>query len=286
MKNNVNKKSSVFKAGPAAALAGLICVTSVFFAGCGSVKDGSASGEINRASAETVSQTTLRASDSSITIDAGEITATVTGVDGNVVSLRIGGGRGSRETGSGQAPDGMTPPDMGNGGGQRPGGFGGSNGFSDLTGGKSGSDQSDGSADEGGSSDMQSGETPQLPDGMTPPDMQSGETPQLPDGMTPPDMQSGEMPELPDGMTPPDMGNGGGRENGRGGISATLTLADDAVILDADGNEVSASDIAAGGTLTITVGENGSVEKIVISAASDETTVPDAGYQIDDISSI
>ena len=75
----------------------------------------------------------------------------------------------------------------------------------------------------------------------------------------------------PDGQTPPDFSGGenGGRGPGeKGSSSATVTVSDESVICNSDGSGASFADIAVGSVITVTVGDNGSVTKIVIDRAA------------------
>ena len=168
-------------------------------------------------------------------------------------------GESDSETGFGElpgAPDGQTPPEMESGelpdapDGQTPP--------------EMGSGELPGAPDGQTPPEMGSGELPGASDGQTPPEMGSGELPGAPDGQTPPEMGSGELPDAPDGQTPPEMGSGEGFRGGKGGVSATITVADESIIERADGSSASLSEISGGSLLTVTIGENGSVTKIVI----------------------
>ena len=65
--------------------------------------------------------------------------------------------------------------------------------------------------------DRNNGESPEMPEGMTPPDMNNGEFPQMPENMTPPDRNNGEFPQMPDDFNKQGMGKGG-MDGGRNGV--------------------------------------------------------------------
>ena len=168
------RKNKTTNAITAIMLAFLITITGVLFAGCGQSK--TESGDQN-------------------SLEPGETRATVTAVDGNRLTLEIGGGT---RNGMRGGPGGQTPPDC------------------------------------------------------------SGDA-------------NGEAPAMPDGQTPPDFGGGenGGRGPGeKGSSSATVTVSDESVICNSDGSGASFADIAVGSVITVTVGDNGSVTKIVIDRAA------------------
>ena len=76
---------------------------------------------------------------------------------------------------------------------------------------------------------------------------------------------------MPDGQTPPDFSggeNGGRGPAEKGSSSATVTVSDESVICNSDGSGASFADIAVGSVITVTVGDNGSVTKIVIDRAA------------------
>lgn len=151
--------------------------------------------------------------------------AMVQSIDGNEVTVSVGGGGRGMGRPGGDRPDGtempedMTPPE----GGERPEGM---------------------EPPEGGES----------PEGMTPPE--GGE---MPEGMEPPEgMQPLEPGEMPEGTEMPRGGRGG-----RGGQSAVLTIGDESVISVSEASG-SLSDIQEGSMLMITFDDAGKITEISV----------------------
>ncbi len=255
-------------------LALLISVTGIILSGCGSGVTRDKASEKNAADAAGVSAGTVSASDGSVFLDPGDLQAYVTAVDGGSISVSIGGGELNFGGGSQERPDFRTP---GGFGGQD--GFGGAGGFSDISGGKKdgGDKTDDGNTDAENGSDKSSDSADPRVDGQipAPPADGSVQTPAPPaDGsiQTPaPPADGGIQTPAPPAGGSGFGGSGGGRrgdgKSGRGGVSATLTVSDEGIIFKSDGSEASLSDITAGVSLTITVGECGSVTRIVINGS-------------------
>jgi len=215
MKKILNKKTAL--------AASVICAAALIFTGCGSESGERTAGDTAKAESGAVELADRTAkTGNTIALSEGEINVTVTSVEGEKLTVTLGGFGGERGGKTG-----------GFGGMQ---GMGGGGGFSDLTGGQG------------------SGEAPE---GMTPPEIGSGEAPE---GIAPPDMGSGQDDT--------QSGGRGGFKTGalRSGAGAVITVTDESAVFNADGSEASLSDITEGASLTVTVGADGSVEKIVINS--------------------
>ena len=185
-------------------------------------------------------------------IEAETAQATVTAIDGNVITVSVMEGAMPDESAStGNAPSGEPPakPD----------------GNTQDSSASSGITADD--ADVSTKSTQQEGdeaEPPAMPEGDAAP---SGELPAKPDGEAPDNGAGGTPPEKPgDGEAPADMPAGGA-----GGTQMTLTVSDESIIFsDADGAETPATlaDIAEGAHLQLSVENGTDVTKIVVSTGA------------------
>ena len=114
-----------------------------------------------------------------------------------------------------------------------------------------------------------SGEAPSKPDGES-----NGEAPSMPDGSEGGEAPSGEAPSKPDGDTsgeangeaPSGEAPSGEAPEGDFGssVTATMIINDESVLFDADGNNLTLSDITEGSFVTVTL-EDGKIKSVTVS---------------------
>ncbi len=123
--------------------------------------------------------------------------------------------------------------------------------------------------------DSENGSAPEMPDGGQGGEAPSGEAPSKPDGEAngeapSGEAPSGEAPSKPDGEANGEAPSGeapfGEAPSGDFGssVTATMMINDESVLFDADGNNLTLSDITEGSFVTVTL-ENGKIKSVTVS---------------------